>query len=97
MSNDEFNKVELPAIEQLKKLNWKYIEGIKLSPDESDERKYFKHIVLKKKLTQSIKKINSWISDDNLKTVVREFVQITNLNLMRQIKKYMKNLQSIYL
>ena len=41
MSNDEFKKVELPAIEQLKKLNWKYVEGIKLSPDESDERKSF--------------------------------------------------------
>ena len=34
MPNDEFNKVELPAINQLKKLNWKYIEGNKLSPDE---------------------------------------------------------------
>ena len=62
MSNDEFNKVELPAIEQLKKLNWKYIEGIKLSPDESDERKSFKHVVLKKKLSQSIKKINHFLN-----------------------------------
>jgi len=51
MSNDELNKVELPAIEQLKKLNWKYLEGNKLSPDESDERKSFKHVVLKKKLS----------------------------------------------
>ena len=34
MFNDEFNKVELPAIDQLKKLNWKYVEGNKLSPDE---------------------------------------------------------------
>ena len=39
MFNDELNKVEIPVIEQLKKLNWKYIEGNKLSPDESDERK----------------------------------------------------------
>ena len=58
MPNDELNKVELPAIEQLQKLDWKYIEGVKLSPDESDERKSFKHVVLKKKLSQSIKKIN---------------------------------------
>ena len=92
MPNDEFNKVELPAIDQLKKLNWKYIEGIKLSPDESDERKSFKHIVLKKKLSQSIKKINPWISDDNLKTVVREFVQITNLNLMEANQKVYEKL-----
>ena len=58
MSNDEFIKVELPAIEQLKKLNWQYIEGYKLSPDESNERKSFKHVVLKNKLSRSIKKIN---------------------------------------
>ena len=47
MSNDEYIKVELPAIEQLKKLNWQFIEGSKLSPDETDERKSFKHVVLK--------------------------------------------------
>ena len=39
MSNDEFSKVENPAIQQLKKLNWKYIEGSKLSPDDTVERK----------------------------------------------------------
>ena len=79
MSNDEFIKVELPAIEQLKKLNWKYIEGSKLSPDESDERKSFKHVVLKNKLSKSIKKINPWISDENIKTVIQEFTQIIKL------------------
>ena len=40
MSNDELYKVELPAIDQLKKLNWKYIEGEKFSPNNSDERKF---------------------------------------------------------
>ena len=87
MSNDEFNKVELPAIEQLKKLNWKYLEGNKLSPDESDERKSFKHFVLKKKLSQSIKKINPWISDDNLKTVVHNLTTIENLSLIEVNQK----------
>ena len=57
MNHDEINLVEIPAIEQLKKLNWQYIEGNKLSPDESNERKSFKHIVLKNKLSQSIKKL----------------------------------------
>ena len=83
MSNDEFIKVELPAIEQLKKLSWNYVEGNKLSPDESDERKSFKHVVLKNKLSKSIKKINPWISDENIKTVIQEFNQITNLNLIK--------------
>ena len=38
MANDEFEKVELPALEQLQELGWEYVEGAKLSPDESDER-----------------------------------------------------------
>ena len=92
MSNDEFIKVELPAIEQLKKLNWQYIEGSKLSPDESDERKSFKHVVLKNKLSKSIKKINPWISDENIKTVIQEFTQITNLNLMEANQKIYEKL-----
>ena len=67
MNNEEFNKVELPAIEQLKKLNWKYMEGTKLSPDESNERKSFKHVILENRFLNSIKKINPWISDENIK------------------------------
>ena len=43
MSNDEFILVEKPAIEQLKQLNWQYIDGTKLSPDLTEERKSFKH------------------------------------------------------
>ena len=85
MSNDEFSKVELPAIDQLKKLNWKYVEGIKLSPDKSDERKSFKHVVLKQKLSQSIKKINPWYSSPlsllcykgNHKEITREICILT--------------------
>ena len=92
MSNDEFIKVELPTIEQLKKLNWQYIEGSKLSPDESNERKSFKHVVLKNKLSKSIKKINQWISDENIKIVVQEFTQISNMNLMEANQKIYEKL-----
>ncbi len=38
MASDELDKVELPALEQLHSLGWSYVEGAKLSPDESDER-----------------------------------------------------------
>ena len=92
MTNDEYIKVELPAIEQLKKLNWQYVEGSKLSPDESDERKSFKHVVLKNKLSKSIKRINPWISDENIRIVTKEFTQITNLNLMEANQKIYEKL-----
>ena len=47
MSKHELEKVELPAIAQLQSLGWTYIEGKKLSPDESDERQSYKDTVLK--------------------------------------------------
>ena len=72
MSKHELEKVELPAIVQLQSLGWTYIEGKKLSPDESDERQSYKDTVLKKRLSASLKKINPWISEDNLRHVVRE-------------------------
>ena len=67
MSNDEFILVEKPAIEQLKQLNWQYIDGTKLSPDLTEERKSFKHVILKSNLIKAIKRINPWINEDNIK------------------------------
>jgi len=72
MANDEYDKVELPALNQLQSLGWIYLEGSALSPEESDERNSFKDVVLEKRLTKSIKHINSWINDENLRKVVRD-------------------------
>ena len=58
MSSYEYDKVELPALEQLQSLGWEYIHGSELSPDNSDERKYLSHVVLKKRLESSIQRIN---------------------------------------
>ena len=69
MANDEYDKVELPALNQLKSLGWIYVEGSGLSPEESDERTSFKDVVLEKRLTKSIKHINPWINDENLRKV----------------------------
>ena len=75
MASDEFDKVELPALEQLQSLGWSYVEGAKLSPEESDERSSFKNVVLEKRLTASIKRINPWINDENLRKVVRDLTK----------------------
>ena len=58
MANDELDKVELPAIKQLKSLGWNYVGGEKLSPDNSTERPSFKEVVLEKRLSNNIKRIN---------------------------------------
>ncbi len=82
MANDEFEKVELPALEQLQELGWEYIEGAKLSPDESDERSSYKEVVLERRLTDAIKRINPWINDENLRKVVRDLTKTQYPNLV---------------
>lgn len=77
MKNNEFNKVEAPAIAQLVQLGWTYIQGKQLSPDYAcadgiPERTYLRDVVLVKRLEAAIKRINPWISDENLRKVFRE-------------------------
>ena len=82
MASDELDKVELPALEQLKSLGWSYVEGAKLSPDESDERNSLKDVVLEKRLTESINHINPWINEENLRKVVRDLTKTPYSNLV---------------
>jgi len=82
MASDEYDKVERPAIEQLQSLGWNFIEGAKLSPDNSDERTSFRDVVLEKRLPESIKRLNPWISDQNLHKVVSELTKTLHPNLM---------------
>ena len=82
MAQDEYNKVELPAITQLQKLGWTYIHGDELSPDHPNkERNSYKDVVLEKRLRASIKRINSWISDENLNKVTNELIRIQTTTL----------------
>lgn len=74
MFQDEYDKVEAPAIEQLTQMGWSYVNGAELSPDHKNkERAYFRDVVLVKRLESSLKQLNSWISDENLRKVMREF------------------------
>lgn len=82
MFQDEEQKVEHPAIEQLRSLGWQYIHGSSLSPDTSNERGYFKDVVLDKRLTESVKRINPWINEANLRNVVREITHLKVATLM---------------
>ena len=82
MAGDEFEKVELPALEQLQSLGWTYIKGEDLSPDNSTERSSFKDVVLEDRLAANIKRINPWISDQNLQKVVKDLTKTQYTNLI---------------
>jgi hypothetical protein len=51
MTVDEYDKVELPALEHLHVLGWDYLHGSALAPDTSIERGFFRGPVLAAHLT----------------------------------------------
>ena len=53
MTADEYDKVELPSLEQLQALGWDYLHGSALAPDTSIARSSFREPVLAARLTQN--------------------------------------------
>lgn len=83
MANDEYDKVELPAIQTLQALGWSYISGLELSPEnENKERHSFRDVILEKRLTNSLKKINPWINDDNIRKIIYDLTRKPYTNLL---------------
>jgi type I restriction enzyme R subunit len=82
MTNDEYDKVELPALQQLQQLGWTYLHGSTLIPSATGERAYFREVILEKRLSAAIRRINPWISDENLRKVVRETTHPVTATLM---------------
>ena len=97
MNQDELNKVELPAIAQLQQMGWSYIHGSELTP-EAGVRDYYRDVVLVKHLDNAIKRINPWISEENLRKVSRELTHPNFAGLMEYnhaIYQTLVNYQSV--
>ncbi|NLY27541.1 MAG: type I restriction endonuclease subunit R, partial [Alcaligenaceae bacterium] len=88
MFQDENHKVEQPALDLLQRLGWQYLPGALLAPaadtnpTQAAERSYFRDVVLVKRLEQAIKRLNPWISDENLRKVVRDITHPVHAGLM---------------
>lgn len=67
--------VEQPAINWLKELNYSYIHGSELNP-ENGERVSYRHVVLKKRFIDSIKRINAWLTDKLAEEVYKKVVEL---------------------
>ncbi|QZA76378.1 hypothetical protein K4H28_08435 [Deefgea tanakiae] len=92
MTNDEFDKVELPALEQLQALGWIYLNGNDFAPTPNGEREYWREVVLEKRLRAAILRINPWISDENLRKVMREITHPVTVTLMEANQKLWQTL-----
>nr|WP_298377967.1 type I restriction endonuclease subunit R [uncultured Halomonas sp.] len=88
MFQDEVEKAELPAIDQLTRLGWTYVPGSDLAPvlpidgAPVGERGYYRDAVLSKRLESAVLRLNPWISDENLRKVIREFTHPNHAGLM---------------
>lgn len=67
--------VEQPAINWLRELGYSYIHGSELSP-ENQERETYRHVVLKKRFIQAVKRINPWLTDKLAEQVYRKVVEL---------------------
>ena len=92
MFQDEVEKVELPAIAQLQQLGWRYIPEASLSPvlpvdgaPSTGERGYFREVVLVKPLEAALRRLNPWISEENLRKGLREITHPHHAGLMEYL------------
>ena len=81
----ENNMVEQPAIKWLKSQGYSYVHGSKLTPEEG-ERKYYRHVILKKRFINTIKKINPWVTDDLAEKVYNKISDIDHPDFMIKSK-----------
>jgi type I restriction enzyme R subunit len=78
LGNEE-TLVELPAIEYLQsKLGYEFIHGDKLTP-EYGERDSYTEVILVKRLTKALKRLNPWMDEGNLNKTVRYLSRPENL------------------
>lgn len=96
MTNDERNLVEAPALEQLKGLGWRHLNGAALAPASSNHRASLKEVVLTPNLEQAIRRINPWISEENLRKVVREVTRIRAATLMEANRWFWERLTQYF-
>jgi|TARA_B100001059_G_scaffold86801_1_gene84960 type I restriction enzyme R subunit len=74
VTQDEYDKVEAPALMQLQQLGWRYMPGAALAPEAvGQERAYYRDVVLTKQLEAALRRLNPWISEENLRKVLRGF------------------------
>jgi type I restriction enzyme, R subunit len=69
---DEDTQSETPAIELLCALGWNFI----LASQLEDDREGLKEVILGKRLEAAIRRLNPWLSEDNVRKAIRS---ITNL------------------
>lgn len=79
---NELTLAEDPAVEHLQRLGYAYVEPSKLEA----ERDSLKDVILVKRLAAALKRINPWISDDNVHKAIRTITAVPATSLIEASK-----------
>src|SRR5260221_12739897 len=80
---NEENLSEYPAVNQLRRLGYSYV-----APEVIEaERNSMKYVVLAKRLGAALKRINPWISDDNITKAIRAVTNVSAASLIEASEK----------
>lgn len=80
---NELTQSEEPATRLLEELGYKFVASESLE----EERESHREVVLEKRLSDAIKRLNPWISEENVKKVVRELTLVTAASVMEANEK----------
>ncbi len=82
----EYNLVERPFCEQLRKMGWSWIEG-DVDVAELTERESFREVLLKGRLAEALRRVNlrdgqSWLDDTRVEKAIRDLERAAGHRLM---------------
>lgn len=80
---NEITLSEDPAVEQLQRLGYAYVAPSTLEA----ERDSLKDVVLSKRLAAAVKRLNPWISDDNVHKAIRAVTAVPATSLLEASEK----------
>jgi type I restriction enzyme, R subunit len=80
---NEANLSEEPAVRLLQRLGWTYVGPDALEPERDSHRE----VVLKKRLAKALRKLNPWLSDDNVHKAIRAVTGIQATSLIEASEK----------
>ncbi len=80
---NEENLSESPAVEQLEALGYTFVSG----EDLEAERESLKEVVLTRRLATGLKRLNPWLSEDNVQKAIRAVTHVPSTSLIEASEK----------
>ena len=87
----EYIHSELPAIKLFQQMGYQYFDA-----SQQDERTDITEVILKERLLAAIKKLNTWINDNNLNKAYNEITTVNGASLMEINEKVWELIRGVH-